>query len=1285
MSLLGSATPPGAREGAVAGRGAPTVLDTAQRTLDTPRKAEAKRVIPADPRIEDTTRRDSRGMQQRTSGADRNRASRAAPCGAARRAALAAVACLAVWATDAGAQDRAATDRAALEALYDATGGEGWTNRTNWKTAAALGDWHGVTTDADGRVTGLDLHRNGLAGPLPPALGALTRLVSLDLGRNGLTGPIPGALGSLVDLELLILSRNDFTGPVPPGLGNLANLELISLGSNALTGSIPDALAGLTRVRGLFLYDKHLTGPVPAWVGELTGLEALVLTYNPLTGTLPRSLMGLSRLADLDIDQTDACAPGDDEFRAWLASIDDFSGATCNGSPEAVDAIPAQALTEAGPAVGVSMEAWFSDPDGDELTYAAASSDAVVVTATVSGGTVWLAPGAAGRATVTVTASDPHGLSATQTMTVTTTASTGPRDDREVLEALYDATSGPAWTSSTNWKTDLPLESWYGVTVDDNGRVTKLALDDNGLVGPIPAALASLGRLDALDLAGNDLSGPIPAALGNLPRLEVLDLARNALAGPIPDALGRLSNLRGLALSWNDLSGPLPAWLGNRVGLQWLYLHGNALTGPIPNELGGLVDLQGLTLSWNDLSGGPVPTWLGRLTRLRWLYLAGIGLTGPIPSALENLTDLEALHLNSNELTGPAPAWLGELDALEELYLNSNELTGPAPAWLGAALDELDLSYNWGLSGPLSAELLSRVEDLDIFLSRLCVPPELRNRLTNIRFNGRLCGEDPNVTIDVAVVYTPAAREEAGGTAEIEAVIDLMVAETNQAYAASGVHHRLALVARTEVQYAEAGDSRDIIRLVNPSDGYMDEVHAMRDRTGADLVHLVFKYDDHPFAGSAIRPGAFGLTCQHCGGGTFAHELGHNLGLHHDRYTVHNSEGRARSHPAFGYVSPPGTVAGAVRSSRWRTVMAYNRQCSDVHALCSGLLRFSNPRQSYNGAPLGVPFTDGGASGPAGPADAVAVLEATGPAVARWRDRPGDANQPPAALGTLPDRSLRRHDRLDLDLSTAFTDPDGDPLRYAVSSSAPEVVTVLASGARLTLAAVGAGAATVRVTAADPGGLSVTRSFAVTVALGPNRPPAAAGALPDRTLQVGATVSLDLSAAFTDPDQDPLTFAASSSAPNVVAVSRSGARLTLTAAALGTATIRMTATDPTGQTAAQSFTVTVSRSAPFTDDPLRPGVTPIRAVHFTELRTRIDAARQGAGLAPFAWTDPVLTPGVTPVRLVHLLELRSALAAAYAAAGRPAPPWTDAAPTAGTTPIRAAHLTELRAAVMALE
>ena len=202
-----------------------------------------------------------------------------------------------------------------------------------------------------------------------------------------------------------------------------------------------------------------------------------------------------------------------------------------------------------------------------------------------------------------------------------------------------------------------------------------------------------------------------------------------------------------------------------------------------------------------------------------------------------------------------------------------------------------------------------------------------------------------------------------------------------------------------------------------------------------------------------------------------------------------------------------------------------------------------------------------------------------------------------------------------------------------------------------------------------------------------NRPPRAVGTLSDRTLALDGTLTVDVSRAFLDPDGDALTFTASSSAPHVVTASAAGARVTLMGMGAGTAAVQVTATDPGGLSATQSFTVTVeaAATASFTDHPIQAGVTPVRAIHFTELRSRIDALRRAAGLTRFSWTDPVLTAGVTPIELVHLLELRRALAAAYGAAGRTAPGWTDALPVAESTPIKAAHLMELRAAVLALE
>lgn len=69
-----------------------------------------------------------------------------------------------------------ALDRAALVALYEVTDGPNWFNSANWLTSSPIGEWHGVTTDRDGRVVGLDLPRNRLTGSIPEELGSLARL-----------------------------------------------------------------------------------------------------------------------------------------------------------------------------------------------------------------------------------------------------------------------------------------------------------------------------------------------------------------------------------------------------------------------------------------------------------------------------------------------------------------------------------------------------------------------------------------------------------------------------------------------------------------------------------------------------------------------------------------------------------------------------------------------------------------------------------------------------------------------------------------------------------------------------------------------------------------------------------------------------------------------------------------------------------------------------------------------------------------------------------------------------
>ena len=102
------------------------------------------------------------------------------------------------------------------------------------------------------------------------------------------------------------------------------------------------------------------------------------------------------------------------------------------------------------------------------------------------------------------------------------------------------------------------------------------------------------------------------------------------------------------------------------------------------------------------------------------------------------------------------------------------------------------------------------------------------------------------------------------------------------------------------------------------------------------------------------------------------------------------------------------------------------------------------------------------------------------------------------------------------------------------------------------------------MTATDPGGLSATQTFTVTV-VPPNSAPTAVGTIPDQTVYTAGTArttTVDVGSYFSDPDSDTLTYSATSSDTSIATVSVSSATVTITGVAGGTATITVTATDP---------------------------------------------------------------------------------------------------------------------------
>ncbi|MBI4582320.1 MAG: hypothetical protein HY718_21680, partial [Planctomycetes bacterium] len=263
---------------------------------------------------------------------------------------------------------------------------------------------------------------------------------------------------------------------------------------------------------------------------------------------------------------------------------------------------------------------------------------------------------------------------------------------------------------------------------------------------------------------------------------------------------------------------------------------------------------------------------------------------------------------------------------------------------------------------------------------------------------------DDGTVIDLLVVYTQDALAAAGDVATMNARINLAVADTNDAFVRSLINTSVRLVHTQQVLYTESGDADiDAPRLVNPSDGYLDDVHPLRDQYGADCVSLWVKtfsaggigYFPHP-SWTGVGASGFTIVRQDTAGGlVLAHELGHNLWCAHDRA---NAPDPPFAEYSYGYREPGGA---------WHDIMAYP----------PGFLipYFANPDVNYPGpinpGPTGVPVGD-----PL-PCDIALTSNETRSCVAILRS-PGGAGRPAVLHG----RSSAPSGGDGLSWATAFND-----------------------------------------------------------------------------------------------------------------------------------------------------------------------------------------------------------------------------------------------------------------------
>ena len=283
--------------------------------------------------------------------------------------------------------------------------------------------------------------------------------------------------------------------------------------------------------------------------------------------------------------------------------------------------------------------------------------------------------------------------------------------ERDALVALYSACAGYGWFNKLNWCSDLPLDQWYGVTTDLDGRVSEIRLISNNLMGELPAALSDLTHLSRLLLGNNAITG-VDSSLSPMPSLEFLGLTGTGLK-EFPTALVKGGNLTACSMLCDFLTIPEEAYpfLSNLVSLsigtydateyveipvqvsQLNHLKELELvgySGSIPEEIYGLTDLIYLNIG-SQTTAGTISSHIGNLKNLQQLILGSVGfdengitprnhLTGELPEALfTECTNLESLRIVLTHISGEIPPAIANLSKLRSLVLVDNDLSGNLP------------------------------------------------------------------------------------------------------------------------------------------------------------------------------------------------------------------------------------------------------------------------------------------------------------------------------------------------------------------------------------------------------------------------------------------------------------------------------------------------------------------------------------------------------------------------------------------------------------------------------
>lgn len=597
-------------------------------------------------------------------------------------------------------------DYPALVALHNATGGENW--RRKWNLGDCnICDWEGITCDANGRVVELDLSSNGLIGNLTPAISGLEKLTKLNLSFGRISGSLPAELADLSALTMLDLRYN-----------------------NNLEGCFPMGLCGID-VR--FSDNQNL----------------------PFNGDFAQACA--TGLGFQDGDGDGFCDDRDcDDTNAAIVPMRLFSDCD-DGNPNTInDKIQRDGCTCLGDALEETADCNTIQVESINNTLRISNLEAPRVFVRVFGENqsfdlfncgnsgceeeeIVLNNLEARAYTIKVTYQTFSGQTICERTFDTFVESTNcQHPDANALIAVFDSLGGANWREK--WPiTDCNPCSWYGVTCNEQGRVTEIDLSNNGQNGTIPPQIGDLTFLKKLNLRGtgggsvfsfNRATTTIPATIGQLQQLEVLDLSFSTGYSFLPKEIGQLTNLKELNMFRAYFWGGLPEEFGDLINLEKLNLGYTYYEdyGSTPSSFGNLVNLKELNMTNSGID--KIPEGVYNFKQLEKLDLSLNDIEETLSPRLWGLTNLVELSLANNKFNGNLSDDLANLTQLKILNLSRNDFT-TITSNLGnlIQLESLDLGYNELSNFPISVSNLTNLKLLNLSGNGIVgtIPPAYSN------------------------------------------------------------------------------------------------------------------------------------------------------------------------------------------------------------------------------------------------------------------------------------------------------------------------------------------------------------------------------------------------------------------------------------------------------------------------------------------------------------------------------------------------------------------------------